>query len=86
MPRDCIATDIVERVGFTENYQVYHHADMQFCYLSEQLSSEIILFRQTDTEEGCESGTWVFFFPNPMSKIVVVRGVKLSRNLNGLKR
>lgn len=65
MSRDCIATDIVERVGFTENYQVYYHADMHFCYLSGQLPSEIILFRQTDTEEGCESGVAHAGFRNP---------------------
>ncbi|KAH7396720.1 putative CmcJ-like methyltransferase [Phaeosphaeria sp. MPI-PUGE-AT-0046c] len=57
--RDCIATDVVERVGFTENYQVYYHPDMRFCYLSEQSANEIMLFRQTDTEEGYEQGTYV---------------------------
>ena len=59
VPRDCIATDVVEREGFTENYQVYYHEDMQFCYLSGQLASEVILFRQTDTEEGCGTGMLV---------------------------
>lgn len=54
--RDCIATDVVERVGFTENYQIYYHEDMQFCYLSGQLANEMMLFRQTDTEEGYEQG------------------------------
>lgn len=54
--RDCIATDVVEREGFTENYQVYYNDDMRFCYLSGQLASEVILFRQTDTEKGCETG------------------------------
>lgn len=61
MPRDCIATDVVEREGFTENYQVYYHEDMRFCYLSGQLASEIILFRQTDTREGCGTGMLVIF-------------------------
>ncbi|KAF2117450.1 hypothetical protein BDV96DRAFT_611800 [Lophiotrema nucula] len=51
--RDCIATDVVERSGFTENYQVYYHPDMRFCYLSGQRADEVIVFRQTDTEPGC---------------------------------
>lgn len=32
---------------------------MQFCYLNEQLASEVILFRQTDTKEGCGTGMFV---------------------------
>ncbi|KAF2133131.1 hypothetical protein P153DRAFT_353543 [Dothidotthia symphoricarpi CBS 119687] len=63
--RDCIATDVVERTGFTENYQVYYHVDMQFCYLSEQLASEVILFLQTDTEEECKTGVPHAGFRNP---------------------
>lgn len=54
--RDCIATDVVDRQGFNENYQVYYDPSMQFYYLSGQLASEVMLFRQTDTKEGCDAG------------------------------
>lgn len=54
--RDCIATDIVDRTGFTENFQIYYSPELEFYYLSRQLESEIILFRQTDTKEGCGTG------------------------------
>jgi len=68
-PRDCIATDVVERVGFTENYQVYFHENMRFCYLSGQLATEIILFRQTDTEDGCGTGVPHAGFRNPKTVV-----------------
>ncbi|KAF1815307.1 putative CmcJ-like methyltransferase [Eremomyces bilateralis CBS 781.70] len=51
--QDCEATDVVERTGFTENYQVYFNPAQHFCYLNRQLASELVVFRQSDTKPGC---------------------------------
>lgn len=51
-----MATDVVTRTGFTENYQIYHNDDHMWYYLSDQLANEVIVFRQTDTEEKFATG------------------------------
>jgi hypothetical protein len=56
MERDCIATDVVTRTGFTENYQIYHNDEHVWYYLREQLADEVIVFRQTDTVEQYATG------------------------------
>ena len=56
MERDCAATDVVTRDGFTENYQIYSHPDHKWYYLNNQLASEAIIFRQTDTDERFATG------------------------------
>jgi len=54
--RDCIATDVVTREGFTENYQVYWNEEQRWYYLGKQLAEEVIIFRQTDTDERWATG------------------------------
>ena len=54
--RDFIASDVVTRTGFTENFQCYYNPDYRWYYLNNQLASEIIIFRQTDTEESFAIG------------------------------
>jgi hypothetical protein len=56
MDRDCMATDVVMRDGFTENYQVYCQPEHKWYYLNKQLPSEAIIFRQTDTDERFATG------------------------------
>lgn len=47
--RDYVASDVVARPGFTENLQVYYNVSHKWFYLSKQLASEVIVFRQADT-------------------------------------
>ena len=47
---DCIAHDVVSRTGYTENYQVYYNAGHRWYYLSNQEATDLVLFRQTDTQ------------------------------------
>lgn len=56
MDRDFVATDVVARDGFTENYQVYFNPEHKWYYLNKQLPSEVIIFRQTDTEKRFATG------------------------------
>jgi hypothetical protein len=51
-----MATDVVMRDGFTENYQIYHNDEHVWYYLNNQLADEVIVFRQTDTEEVYATG------------------------------
>jgi hypothetical protein len=51
-----MATDVVTRTGFTENYQIYHNDEHLWHYLNQQLANEVIVFRQTDTEERLATG------------------------------
>jgi hypothetical protein len=54
--RDCMATDVVTRTGFTENYQIYHDEGHLWYYLNQQLADEVVIFRQTDTDEKSATG------------------------------
>jgi len=56
MEKDCMATDVVTREGFTENYQIYHNEVHRWYYLNNQLADEVIVFRQTDTDERYNTG------------------------------
>lgn len=56
MDRDCMATDVVMRDGFTENYQIYHNEQHMWYYLNNQLADEVVIFRQTDTDEAYATG------------------------------
>lgn len=51
-----MATDVVTREGFTENYQIYHNELHRWYYLNNQLADEVIVFRQTDTDERYNTG------------------------------
>lgn len=51
-----MATDVVMRHGFTENYQVYHNVEHKWYYLGNQGADEVIVFRQTDTEANNATG------------------------------
>jgi hypothetical protein len=62
---DCMATDVVTRTGFTENYQIYPSSDYKWYYLNNQLADEVILFRQTDTDEATAKGVPHAGFRNP---------------------
>ena len=48
---DLITCDVVAREGYGENHQVFHSPHLRWYYLSKQLASEIIVFRQADTRE-----------------------------------
>lgn len=52
-----MATDVVDRGGFTENYQVYFNPDHKWYYLNKQLPSEVVVFRQTDSDQRFATGT-----------------------------
>jgi len=67
MQRDCMATDVVTRTGFTENYQIYHRQEHMWYYLNKQLADEVIVFRQTDTEEKYATGVPHAGFRNPIA-------------------
>jgi hypothetical protein len=62
--KDLIDTDIVTRKSFTEGSQVYHSESFKWYYLNNQLASEVVLFRQTDTDPHFATGmsclTFVF--------------------------
>ncbi len=53
---DLIDTDVVTRTGFTENFQVYPSDAYKWYYLNNQLASEVVLFRQTDTDKLFATG------------------------------
>lgn len=53
---DLITCDVVAREGYGENYQVFHSPHFKWYYLSKQLASEIIIFRQADTKEDASIG------------------------------
>jgi hypothetical protein len=72
MDRDCMATDVVTRTGFTENYQIYHNEGHLWYYLSQQLADEVVVFRQTDTDEKYETGKLVPYRPAETLLIVQV--------------
>ncbi len=48
---DLIPCDIVGRAVYTENLQVYHNPRQEWHYLSGQLPSELMVFRQSDTAQ-----------------------------------
>jgi len=66
---DCIASDVVTRTGFTENFQCYYNPDHKWYYLNNQLDSEVIIFRQTDTEERFAIGVPHASFYNPKVRV-----------------
>lgn len=47
---DYIASDVVSRSGFTENYLIYFNPRHRWYYLSRQKATELVLFRQADTQ------------------------------------
>ncbi|KAF1810426.1 putative CmcJ-like methyltransferase [Eremomyces bilateralis CBS 781.70] len=65
--RDCVATDVVTRDGFTENYQIYYNPEHRWYYLNKQMPDELIAFRQTDTDERYTTGVPHAGFRNPMA-------------------
>ena len=46
---DYIASDVVSRTGFTENYLIYHNPKQAWYFLSNQRPGELIVSRQADT-------------------------------------
>jgi hypothetical protein len=55
-PEDFEAADSVSRTGVDENYQIYYRANHSWFYLSEQKTSEVLVFRQHDSKFGRGSG------------------------------
>jgi hypothetical protein len=51
-----MATDVVTREDFTENYQIYWNQEQRWYYLGKQLAEEVIIFRQTDTDGRWTTG------------------------------
>jgi hypothetical protein len=60
-----MATDVVTRTGFTENYQIYHNEEHMWYYLSGQMADEVMVFRQTDTDDTYATGVPHAGFKNP---------------------
>lgn len=48
--RDFVASDVVSRTGYTENYLVYYNPEHRWYYLRNQTASELVLFGQTDNQ------------------------------------
>jgi hypothetical protein len=46
---DLVPADFVTREGYSDNSRVYFNPRHEWYYLSQQLASEVILFRQFDT-------------------------------------
>jgi hypothetical protein len=53
---DLIACDLVNRSSYSENMQVYYNANHEWWYLSGQLTSELLVFRQADTSQKRVTG------------------------------
>lgn len=53
---DLITCDVVAREGYGENYQVFHNPRQRWYYLSKQLASEIIVFKQADSRKESSVG------------------------------
>lgn len=53
---DLIASDIVYRTGYTENTLVYFNPRHEWYYLSDQKPSELMIFRQADTQVASQIG------------------------------
>lgn len=60
-PIDLIASDVVTRTGFTENTLVYFNPRHKWYYLSNQTSSELMIFRQADTQVDSQIGRFQLF-------------------------
>lgn len=53
---DLIASDVVTRTGFTENSLVYFNPRHKWFYLDSQMPTELIIFRQVDTQADSHIG------------------------------
>jgi len=65
--QDLADTDVVMRTGVTENYSIYANSEHKWYYLNNQLASEVLLFRQTDTDPRFAIGVPHASFRNPKS-------------------
>lgn len=50
-----------------ENSQVYHRSDHKWYYMANQLSSELLIFRQADSKVGCHAGEHCLQVSGPFS-------------------
>jgi hypothetical protein len=64
---DLIASDVVTRTGFTENALVYYNPEHEWYYLNGQMPSELVIFRQSDTEAASQIGKMPFSFSRQMA-------------------
>ena len=62
---DFIASDVVSRTGFSENYLIYFNPRQKWYYLSKQKPTELVLFRQADTKYPHLKGPAAFEASNP---------------------
>jgi hypothetical protein len=53
---DLIATDVVYRSAFTENYNVHHSDRLDWYFLGSQAADEVMIFRQADTDPNFATG------------------------------
>ena len=53
---DVVAVDVVSRESYTENAQLYYRPTHKWVYISNQLESEVAVFRQIDTARGEGTG------------------------------
>ena len=49
---DLQPADMVMRAGYTESCRVYHNPNQKWYYLNKQLDSEVLLFRQYDSDSN----------------------------------
>jgi hypothetical protein len=61
LERDCIALDVVSRDFYTENYQLYPNDNYKWYYLNNQKADEVMIFRQTDTDDRYTVGMFSSF-------------------------
>ncbi|KPI37285.1 uncharacterized protein AB675_1585 [Cyphellophora attinorum] len=62
---DLIACDLVNRTSYSENMQVHYNANHEWWYLSGQLTSELLVFRQADTSREQVAGVPHTGFKHP---------------------
>jgi hypothetical protein len=57
-----------------ENSQVYHRPDHKWYYLANQLSSELLIFRQADSQVGCHTGEHYLLVSGPSALAILTGG------------
>jgi hypothetical protein len=66
-PEDLEAADLLYPDLATENYQVYHHQRHRWFYLSDHETTELIVFKQSDSDPTASAGVPHCSFCNPLT-------------------
>ncbi|KAK3938166.1 hypothetical protein QBC46DRAFT_265930, partial [Diplogelasinospora grovesii] len=59
---DLIASDAIYPHYVAETYNVFHNAKHRWYYLSDQMPSEVFVFKSSDTKKGAAKGTVIAFY------------------------